>query len=117
MTGGRRRNHAYSPYQAMWLFAFFDLPVDTADHRRAYARFRKALLAEGFTTLQFSVYARHCQSEERADAIKRRLRIRLPNIGHVRLLSVTDAQFGKMEVFEGIQPLDPEQPPLPFEFL
>lgn len=106
-----------SPYQAMWLFALFDLPVDSPDHRRVYTRFRKALLAEGFSMLQYSVYARHCNSEEKADAFKRHLRPKLPSEGQVRLLAVTDAQFGKMEVFEGIRLTDPEQPPLPFLFL
>lgn len=106
-----------SPYQAMWLFAIFDLPVDSPEHRKVYTRFRKALLAEGFTMLQYSVYARHCRSEEKADAFKGHLRVRLPKEGEVRLLTVTDAQFAKMEVFRGIQKTEPEQPPLPFLFL
>lgn len=101
----------------MWLFAIFDLPVDSPEHRKIYTRFRKALLAEGFAMLQYSVYARHCRSEEKAEAFKGHLRTKLPKEGEVRLLSVTDAQFAKMEVFHGIQRDEPEQPPLPFLFL
>jgi len=85
----------------MWLFAMFDLPVDTKAARRQYARFRKALLAEGFMMLQFSVYARYCRSEEAGRAYRTHVRAHLPPEGQVRLLAVTDRQFGKMEVFSG----------------
>ncbi len=44
----------------MWLLAMFDLPVTTRKARKRYAEFRKLLLQEGFSMLQFSVYARYC---------------------------------------------------------
>lgn len=50
----------------MWVIAMFDLPVDTKGARRAYARFRKDLLEDGFTMMQFSVYIRHCASVDNA---------------------------------------------------
>ena len=46
----------------MWVVAMFDLPVETQQNRRDYARFRKALLKDGFMMLQFSVYARYLPS-------------------------------------------------------
>ena len=95
----------------MWLFALFDLPVKTKKQRRAYAEFRKTLLEEGFTMLQFSVYARYCVGEESAQAFRRRVRGEIPSAGQVRLLAVTDRQFGKMEVFCGNLPELPETPP------
>ena len=85
----------------MWLFAMFDLPVDNREARREYTRFRKALLAHGFSMLQFSVYARFCPSEEAASAYRRRVRRALPPKGQVRVLAITDHQFGKMEVYLG----------------
>ncbi|MGH9455773.1 MAG: CRISPR-associated endonuclease Cas2, partial [Terriglobia bacterium] len=45
---------ALSGYRAMWLFAMFDLPVDEKELRREYTQFRKGLLREGFTMLQYS---------------------------------------------------------------
>lgn len=95
----------------MWLFALFDLPVDTKKARREYVRFRKALLDEGFTMLQFSVYARYCSSEETGACHRRRVRAALPPDGQVRLLAVTDRQFGKMEVFLGRKRESVEDPP------
>jgi CRISPR-associated protein Cas2 len=100
-----------SQYQAMWLFTMFDLPVDTPKARRDYATFRKVLLRQGFLMLQFSVYARYCESEERSDALRRRIRSCLPPEGQVRLLAVTDHQFGKMQIFEGKIRAPTEDPP------
>jgi len=92
---------AFSGYKEMWLFAMFDLPVKTRLQKRGYARFRNLLLDEGFSRMQFSIYARFCGSEELAETHRERLRKKLPPNGHIRLLAVTDRQFGKMEVFHG----------------
>jgi len=95
----------------MWLFALFDLPVDTRDHRREYVSFRKTLLREGFVMLQYSVYARYSVSEESLDAVRGHLRSALPPHGQVRLVAVTDHQFGKMEVYFGKRRTPVEDPP------
>jgi len=95
----------------MWLFAMFDLPVVSKDDRRRYTRFRNELIRDGFTMLQFSVYARYCESEESSAAHRRRIRKAVPEEGHVRLLAVTDRQFGKMEVFYGKRRSPPEDAP------
>jgi len=104
-----RRN--LSKYRAMWLFVIFDLPVKEKRQRRDYARFRKALLAEGFSMLQFSVYARYCPSEEASIAYRRRVQLILPPKGEVRLLSLTDRQFAKMQVFQAKTRTSAEKPP------
>ena len=85
----------------MWLMTMFDLPTDTKAARRAYSDFRKALLQDGFSMLQFSVYARHCPSEENATVHENRVSMSLPPDGEVRLLLVTDKQFERMKVFYG----------------
>jgi CRISPR-associated protein Cas2 len=107
----KRRGPDLSGYRAVWLFAMFDLPVDTKMARREYALFRKRLLEKGFSMLQLSVYARHCASEDSAGAIRKEVRDLLPPRGQVRLLMVTDAQFGKMEVFNGKKREPTEDPP------
>ena len=40
----------------MWLFTMFDLPVTTPKAKKRYAQFRKLLIKEGFSMLQYSVY-------------------------------------------------------------
>ena len=100
-----------SKIENMWIFAMFDLPVTTDDKRREYSRFRKMLLAEGFTMLQYSVYAKFCASRENAEKYSRYIRIGLPPEGEVRVIMITDKQFEQMAVFYGRFSKKPESPP------
>ena len=95
----------------MWLVAMFDLPVKTKADRKNYSQFRKALLDDGFMMLQFSVYARPLSSEDAALAHRRIIRKSLPPEGQVRVLTITDHQFGKMEVFFARKQRDAEGAP------
>ena len=106
-----RREFTYSGYRELWLFAMFDLPVKTKREKLAYVRFRNLLLEEGFCKMQFSIYARFCGSEDIAETHRDHLRRRLPSDGHIRLLTITDRQFGKMEVYFGKKRHDPEATP------
>jgi CRISPR-associated protein Cas2 len=99
----------------MWVVAMFDLPVDTKKARRAYAQFRKALLKDGFTQMQYSVYIRHCASEENADVHIGRVQSALPDDGEVRVLTITDKQFERMRVFWGKMRKPPESAPTQLE--
>ncbi|MFN9294873.1 MAG: CRISPR-associated endonuclease Cas2 [Planctomyces sp.] len=100
----------------MWLMAMFDLPVDDVPARRRYARFRRLLLNNGFSRLQYSVYARCCESEATAVTQRSQISQKLPPDGHVRLLMITDRQFGKMEVYQGKTRVANEQKPRQLEF-
>ena len=101
----------FSGYKAVWLFALFDLPVNTRTDRREYMSFRNELLREGFSMLQFSVYARYCPSEESGESFRRRIANVLPPKGQIRLVTVTDRQFEKMEVYYGRNREPGEEPP------
>lgn len=95
----------------MWLFAMFDLPVDKPEQRREYTQFRNALLKRGFSMLQYSVYVHYVASEESDEAYRRKVMYDLPSHGQVRLISVTDRQFEKMEVYVGKKREKVEDPP------
>jgi CRISPR-associated protein Cas2 len=99
----------------MWVVAMFDLPVDTKAARRAYTQFRKALLKDGFSRMQFSVYIRHCASEENADVHGQRIQHALPEDGEVRVLTITDKQFERMRVFWGKMRKAPQKAPAQLE--
>ena len=79
----------------------FDLPTDTPKARRAYTMFRKELLRDGFTMMQYSVYIRHCASIENAKTHAARMGSRVPSAGEVRFLTITDKQFGRIETYVG----------------
>lgn len=106
-----------SAYKGMWLVAMFDLPVDTPRLRKVYTRFRKGLLRDGFTMLQYSVYARYCASDEASQVHRKRVKEGLPEEGEVRVVTLTDHQFGKMEVYIGAKRTKTEQAPLQLELL
>ena len=88
-------------YRIMWLFVFFDLPTETKKDRRNAQQFRKNLLKDGFTMMQFSVYTRHCASSESADVHEIRINKLLPPLGKVSILRITDKQFGNILNFWG----------------
>ncbi len=85
----------------MWIYVFFDLPTETKEERKAAAKFRKQLLDDGFTMFQFSIYIRHCASRENAKVHENRVKNKLPPLGKVGILTVTDKQFGMMELYIG----------------
>lgn len=102
-------------YRIMWLFVFFDLPTSTIKDRKNASRFRKELLKDGFTMMQFSVYTRHCASSESADAHERRINKLLPPLGKVSVLRITDKQFGNISNFWGKAELPKEPQPAQLE--
>ncbi len=84
----------------MWLVVFFDLPTKTKTDRKNYTRFRKYLLKDGFTQMQYSVYLRHCASSENSNIHSKRVEKALPPKGQVSILRVTDKQFSQIQTFE-----------------
>lgn len=91
----------FGGFRSVWIVAMFDLPTDTKAARKHYTQFRKSLLKDGFGMMQYSVYIRHCASEENATVHFERVKKSLPPDGEIRLIQITDKQFGRMEVFYG----------------
>ena len=92
-------------YRIMWTLVMYDLPTETKKERKAAARFRKELLADGFNMFQFSMYVRHSASSENAEVHFKRVKRILPELGKVGILQITDRQFGQMEIFFGRKPM------------
>ncbi len=103
-------------WRSMWVIAMFDLPTDTPKARKAYARFRKSLIEDGFTMMQYSVYARHCASIENAEVHARRMGALVPSAGEVRFLTITDKQFGRIEIYVGKKRKETQPSPAQLEF-
>ena len=101
----------FNAYRIMWVLVLFDLPTETAEERKIYAKFRKEIMRDGFTMFQFSIYLRHCPSMENAQVHVRRVKNMLPEKGHIGILSITDKQFGSMELFYGKKEKPLETPP------
>jgi CRISPR-associated protein Cas2 len=90
-----------NPYRIMWILVFFDLPTETKADRKRYTEFRDAILKDGFYMFQFSIYVRHCGSRDNMEVHLRRVRKLLPEKGKIGILTITDKQFGEIELFDG----------------
>ncbi len=99
----------------MWILVFFDLPTDTAKAKKAYVDFRKNILKDGFIMFQFSIYIRHCASKENMEVHLKRVRSFVPDEGSVGILTITDKQFGDIEIFEKRRQIVPQTPGLQLE--
>ena len=107
---------ALNGYAIMWRYVMFDLPVETKSQRRVAARFRKDLLKDGFTMHQFSVYVRHCASNEAATVHIKRIKNMVPEEGIISVLKVTDKQFGDTIRFIGKKRQPTPVQPMQLEF-
>lgn len=120
MSRNGRRQVAVHPvvisgYRFVWVLTLFDLPVDTKQARKEYARFRKFLLKDGFQQMQYSVYTRYCPSYENAHVHIRRVAGHVPPDGEVRIIVITDKQFERMRIFQGKMRKPPENAPRQLE--
>jgi len=105
----------FNAYRNMWVMVLFDLPTETKKERRIAQKFRKSLQENGFIMFQFSIYIRFCQSSENATVHTNRVKSLLPEKGKVGIFSITDKQFGRMEIFHGVKKAAPIQTPQQLE--
>lgn len=85
----------------MRMILMFDLPTDTTEERKAYRKFRKFLLSEGFIMHQFSVYSKLLLNNSANNAMIDRLQENNPQKGNITLLTVTEKQFARMLYLHG----------------
>ena len=93
----------------------FDLPTETRPERKVAAKFRKQIMADGFAMFQFSLYLRHCASSENATVHVQRVKKILPEKGKIGIMTITDKQFGNMEIFHGKKQAEPMDVPQQLE--
>lgn len=88
-------------YRYMRMILMFDMPVETAEERKAYRKFRKFLIKEGFIMHQFSVYSKLLLNNSANNAMLERLKVNNPKKGSITLLTVTEKQFSRMIYLNG----------------
>lgn len=85
----------------MRMILMFDMPTETVEERKAYRKFRKFLLSEGFIMYQFSVYSKLLLNNSANKAMIDRLQANNPKKGNITLLTVTEKQFARMIYLNG----------------
>lgn len=88
-------------YRYMRMILMFDMPTETVEERKAYRKFRKFLLSEGFIMHQFSVYSKLLLNNSANKAMIDRLQANNPKKGNITLLTVTEKQFARMIYLNG----------------
>ena len=83
------------------IILFFDLPVETASQRKAYALFRKKLITNGFLMLQKSVFTKLVINRQSMELEINKVKSILPKEGLVQILTVTEKQFTRIETILG----------------
>lgn len=87
----------------MRLIVFFDLPTTTKKDKKAYAKFRKFLIDNGFMMIQFSVYVRICKGADTVQTHETHLEKNIPPKGNVRALVITNAQYERIKILLGTE--------------
>lgn len=92
-----KKRKIISGYNLSWLWVAYDLPYDTSEAKVAAARFLRRLKKEGYTRLidRGKFMIRHCGpgiAQKQIEMIKSII----PPDAEVRVLQVTDKQFGRM---------------------
>lgn len=88
-------------YRYMRMILMFDMPTDTTDERKAYRKFRKFLISEGFIMHQYSIYSKLLLNNSANKAMIDRLQENNPKKGSITLLTVTEKQFSRMIYLNG----------------
>jgi CRISPR-associated protein Cas2 len=96
-----------------WLMVAFDLPVISKEQRKRATDFRKFLMDDGYSMMQWSVYVRPCVSAARQETHLARVKAHIPEEGSVRAIFITRAQWEKSWVIHGKPAIEvpPEEMP------
>lgn len=89
----------------MVIVCFFDLPMVEKKDLKAYRKFRRRLLKEGFHMMQFSVYAKTCPTRNVLQSERNFVRKICPKKGNVRTLAITEKQYQDIEIIVGTMSL------------
>lgn len=85
----------------MRIVLFFDLPVKTSDDKREYRFFHKFLIKNGFTPIQYSVYAKLAINKTVSSATIDHVKKHLPPKGSIMLFELTEKQFADRKTLLG----------------
>lgn len=86
------------------LIVLADMPLSTRHERKVARVFKEDLFKNGFSELQNGVFTRVADGRTSAAIHENRLRNHAPELGVVRLFTVTERQFARSELLAGSEP-------------
>lgn len=79
----------------------FDLPTETSTDKRNYRKFRRFLVENGYSMMQYSVYSKIILNRTVLNFQKTKLNQSAPPKGYVDTLIVTEKQYVNIETIVG----------------
>lgn len=93
----------------LYIVLMFDLPTTSKKDLKKYTKFRKLLLNDGFSMIQYSIYIRICKSNYSANAHIKYIKKIIPIKGEVRILKLTDKIYNSMEILKNFEKTNEEK--------
>lgn len=88
-------------FRIMRLIVMFDLPVNTSADRRNYRKFRKFLIKNGYSMMQYSIYSKIILNRSVLNYQKVLLEQNAPPKGYVETLIITENQYANIDIIVG----------------
>lgn len=88
-------------FRIMRMIIMFDLPMETSKDKRNYRKFRKFLIENGYSMMQYSIYSKIILNRSVLNYQKLKIYENAPPKGYVDSLVVTEKQYVNMETIVG----------------
>ncbi len=88
-------------HRFMRILILFDLPMVSKKDKKQYTDFRRFLIRDGYSMVQYSVYARICPNLDTVQTHIKRLEMSAPEHGAVRSIVVTNKQYAEAKIITG----------------
>lgn len=90
-----------SVYKYMRIIVMYDLPNNNYSENKDYSRFRKLLIKNGYTMIQFSVYMKCLNVKTKFKSEVKKISKFVPPQGNIRVMAITEKQFQDMIFLRG----------------
>ncbi|MDE6893936.1 MAG: CRISPR-associated endonuclease Cas2 [Malacoplasma sp.] len=88
-------------YKYMRIIVMYDLPNNNCAENKDYSRFRKLLIKNGYTMIQFSVYMKCLNVKTKFKSEVKKISKFVPPQGNIRVMAITEKQFQDMIFLRG----------------
>lgn len=85
----------------MRMILMFDLPNVEEYQKKEYLVFRRNLMKNGYTMMQFSIYIKAVNAQSKVDQEVAKIKKYIPTNGNIRILAVTEKQYQSMFLLLG----------------
>lgn len=90
-----------SDYRNMRLLLMFDLPSIEDYEKKEYTQFKKIIIKNGYTMMQFSVYIKCVNTQTKIEQELNKLNKYIPTSGNIRIIAITEKQYMNMAIILG----------------